>query len=139
MNPIVARCGYRCDLCPAYRENIRGPGDQRRTSDGWFRYYGFRIPPEQICCDGCRDERPEARRIDAACLVRPCALARGAVTCATCPDYACVHLASRTVTRREVEKRFGATIPAGDYRRYILPYEGRARLDRLRQTPGPAA
>jgi hypothetical protein len=74
---VLARCGYRCDLCPAYRENIHGPEAARqRTSDGWFKYYGFRIPPEQICCDGCRDERPEARHIDAACPIRPCAIHR---------------------------------------------------------------
>src|SRR5512139_2022666 len=80
--PLLAPCGYRCDLCPAYRENIRGPGDQRRTSDGWFKYYGFRIPPEQICCDGCLDARPEARRIDRDCPVRPCARVRATPTCA---------------------------------------------------------
>jgi hypothetical protein len=68
-SPDLARCGYRCDLCPAYRESIRGPEDQQRTSDAWFKYYGFRIPSEQICCDGCLDERPEARRIDTTCPI----------------------------------------------------------------------
>ena len=48
VNPLIARCGYRCDLCPAYWENIHGPEDQQRTSDGWFKYFGFRIPPDEI-------------------------------------------------------------------------------------------
>ena len=125
MNPIIARCGYRCDLCPAYSENMHGPEDQQRTSDGWFQYYGFRIPPEQICCDGCRDERPEARRIDAACPIRPCAIARGVNTCAECPDCGCERYASRTVTREWVEQRVGAPIPPEDYRLFVLPYERR--------------
>ena len=107
MNPIIARCGYRCDLCPAYRENIHGADDQQRVSDGWFKYYGFRIPPDQICCDGCLDERPEARRIDASCPIRPCVIVRDLNTCAQCSDCGCERFASRTVTREWVEQRTG--------------------------------
>jgi hypothetical protein len=36
MTPIVTRCGFRCDLCPAFHENVGGPEDQKRVSDGWF-------------------------------------------------------------------------------------------------------
>lgn len=126
MNPIVARCGYRCDLCPAYRENIHGPEDQQRTSDGWFKCYGFRIPPEQIHCDGCLDDRTEARRIDSGCPIRPCVVARGLETCAACSERAtCERFESRTVTRQSVEQRIGATVPQNDYERFILPYERR--------------
>jgi hypothetical protein len=121
--PIVARCGYRCDLCPAYKGNVRGPDDQQRTSDGWFKYYGFRIPQEQICCDGCLDERLAARRIDTNCPIRPCAIARGVETCGHCPRYGCKRFKSRAVTRGWVEKRLGAAISPEDYRRFVLPYE----------------
>ncbi len=125
MDPIIARCGYRCDLCPAYRENIHGHQDRQRTSDGWYKYYGFRIPPEQIRCDGCRDERPEARRMDATCPIRPCAIARGVHTCTECPACGCERYESRTVTREWVEQRIGAPIPPEDYRWFVLPYERR--------------
>jgi hypothetical protein len=121
--PVVARCGYRCDLCPAYKENIHSPEDQQRTSDGWFRYYGFRIPPEQIRCDGCREERPSAYRIDRECPVRPCVVARGIDTCGGCPRRDCEHFKSREVTRESVEKRIGKPISTEDYRWFVLPYE----------------
>jgi hypothetical protein len=130
MNPILARCGYRCDLCPAYRENIHGPEDQQRASDGWFKYYGFRIPPEQICCDGCLDERPEAKRIDATCPIRPCVIGRHLDTCAACPHCGCKRYESRTVTRVSVEQRTGAPVPEEDYRCFVLPYERRGFLPR---------
>ena len=136
MNPIIARCGYRCDLCPAFRDNIHGPEDQERASDGWFTYYGFRIPAGQIGCDGCRDERPESKRTDIGCPVRPCAIARGCDTCASCPDYGCAHLESRTVTREWVEARHGAPLPPEDIRWFVRPFEGRRRLDRLREMRG---
>ncbi len=122
-NGIVARCGYRCDLCPAYRENVHGPQDQQRTSDGWFKYYGFRIPPEQICCDGCLDERMEAHRIDRECPVRPCVMALGIDTCGACRRSECEHFKSREVTRESVEKRIRRPISPDDYRWFVLPYE----------------
>lgn len=134
LNPIIARCGYRCDLCPAYRGNIRGPEDQQRTSDGWFKYYGFRIPPEQICCDGCLDEQSHARRTDTSCLIRPCVIARGLDTCADCSDFGCEHFQSRTVTRESVEQRIGTPIPPQDYRWFVLPYERRDLLKKTQRT-----
>ena len=49
MKEILSRCGYRCDLCLAYRPHIEAyPEDRQRLSDGWFKYFGFRIPPEEI-------------------------------------------------------------------------------------------
>jgi Protein of unknown function (DUF3795) len=123
VTPIIARCGYRCDLCPAFRENIHGPEDRQRTSDGWFTLYGFRIPPDRIGCDGCRDERADARRIDTACPVRPCAIARGIDTCAACPERGCRDLASRAVTREWVEQRSGTRLSEEEYRRFVRPYD----------------
>jgi hypothetical protein len=56
---ILARCGYRSDLCLAYRPNVeRDPSSQQRLSDGWYKYSGFRIAAERIRCDGCPAEDP---------------------------------------------------------------------------------
>ena len=49
MEPILTRCGYRCDLCLAYRPNVaKNPSNQQKLSDGWFKYFGFRLPPSEI-------------------------------------------------------------------------------------------
>ncbi|NIS79695.1 MAG: DUF3795 domain-containing protein [Anaerolineales bacterium] len=69
MAEIVRRCGYRCDLCLAYRPNIEAnPSNQQILSDGWYRYFGFRMAPENIICYGCMSEDPQL--IDKACPVR---------------------------------------------------------------------
>ena len=35
---ILSRCGFRCDLCLAYKKDI-GKNDQGQIlSDGWFKY-----------------------------------------------------------------------------------------------------
>jgi hypothetical protein len=71
------------------------------------------------------DERPEARRIDTACPIRPCVIARGLSACAKCPECGCEHFQSRAVTRVSVEQRIGAPVQEDDYQRFILPYERR--------------
>jgi hypothetical protein len=135
MDEILTRCGYRCDLCLAYRPNVEAnPSNQQILSDGWFKYYGFRIPAEQIICDGCMAENPLL--IDKSCPVRPCAIGRALSNCAQCADYGCEKLAERLVVYDAIAKRFDSTIPCEDRARFIAPYENKIRLDDLRnKTP----
>lgn len=138
MEEILTRCGYRCDLCMAYRSNVEAyPDGPAKLSDGWHKYFGFRIPAEQILCDGCMAENP--RLIDIGCPVRPCVILRNLENCAACPDYACDKLLDRFVDYNELARRTGLPVPAEDREQFILPYENRVRLDSLRsQAPGPA-
>lgn len=131
MLPILSKCGYRCDLCLAYRPNIeKDPSNQQRLSDGWHKYFGFRIPPEQILCDGCLSENPKT--IDQNCPVRPCAKAKGLDTCASCEQYACEHLTPRLVVYEEIASKFPVPIPGEDRQLFIQPYENKVRLEALR-------
>jgi hypothetical protein len=133
MPEILTRCGYRCDLCLAYRPNVEAhPSNQQTLSDGWFKYFGFRIPAGQIVCDGCMAQDP--RLIDSSCPVRPCVIARGYDHCAQCPDYdGCERLAERLVVYEQVAARLAAPIPESDRLRFIAPYENKRRLDQFRQ------
>ena len=128
---IVSRCGYRCDLCLAYRPNVEAsPSNRQALSDGWQRYFGFRIPPEKIACDGCMTANPQL--IDTACPVRPCAIERDLANCSLCPDYGCAKLAERLVVYVDVAAGAGGAVPEEDRARFIAPYENRRRLDALR-------
>ncbi|MGE5123536.1 MAG: DUF3795 domain-containing protein [Acidobacteriaceae bacterium] len=129
----MTRCGYRCDLCLAYRPNVEiEPSNQQILSDGWYRYFGFRIEPASILCDGCMAER--ARLIDQNCPVRACTIERNLANCGLCPDYMCEKFKERVVDLREIQQRIGAVIPIEDYHRFILPYENKRRLDVYRQS-----
>ncbi len=76
MREILARCGYRRDLCLAHRPNVdENPANQQVLSDVWHRVFGFRIEAEDIICDGCMAEN--ARLIDKDCPVRPCVIVKG--------------------------------------------------------------
>lgn len=131
MKPILTRCGYRCDLCLAYEPNIeQNPENGEKLSDGWHKYFGFRIPASEICCDGCMSDNP--RLIDKDCPVRPCVIEKGLGNCSQCEDYVCEKLKQRLVMYDEIKQRIAADIPEDDYICFIRPYENRRRLEALR-------
>jgi hypothetical protein len=131
MEPILSFCGMRCDLCLAYRPNITAhPENRQRLSDGWHKYFGFRIPPEEIRCDGCR--ATESATLDKECPVRPCAIARELEHCAQCEDYICENLQGILVDFESIQQKYDQPIPQADRQRFILPYENAQRLSNLR-------
>ena len=131
MEEILTRCGYRCDLCLAYRPNVEAdPSNQETLSDGWYQYFGFRIPVEQIICDGCMNENPQL--IDRACPVRPCVIEKELMNCSQCPDFGCEKLTQRLVVFDDIAAQMGGAIPEQDRSRFIFPYENKRRLDDLR-------
>jgi hypothetical protein len=128
---ILTRCGYRCDLCLAYGENVKKNDRRRELSDGWSAIYGFRVEPEDIVCDGCvSDGRP--RLIDKGCPVRPCVNAKGIANCAHCREYICDKLLQRIVSREVLEAKARRTFNPEEYEMFVKPYESKIRLDKLR-------
>lgn len=131
---ILSKCGYRCDLCLAYRPNIVEKDERKKLSDGWHNYFGFRIEQENILCDGCTyDDNPEL--IDKNCPVRPCVLAKALENCAYCEEYVCEKLKERIVDYDEIRTKHGEEIPVEDYENFIKPYESKKRLDLIRENP----
>ena len=131
MEPILSKCGYRCDLCLAYAPNLQEhPENKVILSDGWHQYFGFRIPPEDIFCSGCHSQ--DGRQIDSSCPVRPCVINHGFANCADCEEYICEKLETRMVSFQEIQSGIGQPIPDEDRARFIEPYENKNRLKNLR-------
>ena len=131
MEELLSRCGYRCDLCLAYRPNIeKNPANRQILSDGWFKYFGFRIQPDNIICDGCLSDQPKT--IDQGCTVRPCVNEKGLENCGSCDQYICEKLKARIVEFKTTRERLQQDIPEEDRKRFILPYENKLRLERIR-------
>jgi hypothetical protein len=135
MKNDIACCGFKCKICPAYKDNITGREEQQKVSDGWFKYFGFRIPAEKIYCDGCLAETSDkpCRRIDSKCPVRPCVTAKGLANCAYCNEYICDKLSERIVNIKEVAGKQKGPVPPEDYERYLKPYDNKTTLDNIRK------
>jgi hypothetical protein len=125
MPEILSYCGYRCDLCPAYHENIKSDEDRERVRGDWIKYYNHRAEVEEVDCRGCaavpRDGNPN-------CVVRPCAVEKGVATCADCDEFGCERIVKQMKAIVPIAEKHRDSMPPEDYRRYVAPYESEKRL-----------
>jgi hypothetical protein len=135
MSEIVARCGFRCDLCLIYQENLKkDPQNRQRFRDALEKYYGDKLTLEQCYCDGCMvDDSENPVLITTNCKIRPCVIARGIENCACCDIYPCPDVEKKFFSRRRVEEIYGAPIPDDAYKLFVMPYEAKRVLGKIRQ------
>lgn len=130
MDPIVGKCGYRCDLCLAFEANLKDEADKQRMSDALAKYYNCTVPPEQIRpCKGCQETREAP---DADCQVYPCVAAKGLDNCGQCPDFGCEKLKTRMDAVEECLKQH-QDVQRADYDQFFRPYLSRGTLMDIRQ------
>ena len=133
---ILARCGYRCDLCLAHKENIEKNDEREFLSDTWHKIYGFRIPAQDIYCEGCiASENPKL--IDIKCPVRPCVIKKGLENCSQCDNYPCDKFNQRKVVCEDLVKSKDTSISKIEYSKCIKPYENKLRIDGLKKENQP--
>lgn len=134
---ILTRCGYRCDLCHAYKDNIEKDDQRELLSDGWHKFFGFKIEPEDIYCDGCISSNcHEIKLIDDDCKIRPCVIKRGYENCSQCADLICTKLEERIVKYEELVAKFEEKIKRAERKNFIKPYENYDRLLAMRDKFG---
>jgi hypothetical protein len=135
MSDVIAACGFLCSLCLIYRENLRkDPHNRRRFRDGLEKYYGDKLTLEECYCEGCMThDRENPVRINKDCEVRACVTDRRIENCAYCAEYPCEKVEKKFVERSRVEEKYGSAIPEEAYRVFIMPYESRRTLDKIRQ------
>jgi hypothetical protein len=132
MEAIIAKCGYRCDLCPAYETNLKSDADKQRMSDAWAKYCGFQVPPEQIqSCAGCL-----VSGADPTCTVRPCAIEKDVENCAHCEQVGCDKLATKINFVEENVKVDLSDIPEEDFNLFIKPFLSKETLQEIRESLG---
>ena len=132
MEPIIAKCGYRCDLCPAYETNLKSEDDKKKMCDAWEKYCGFQVPPESIkSCTGC-----SAGGGDETCSVRPCAIEKNLDNCAHCEQFACDKIKSKMNFVEENVKVDLSNIPEEDYNLFIKPFISEECLLKIRESLG---
>jgi hypothetical protein len=135
---ILTRCGYRCDLCLAYKDNINKDDQREFLSDTWHKIYGFRIPASEIYCDGCiTSNDTNIQLIDKTCAVRPCVIEKGIENCSQCDDYTCDKFNQRRVVYEELIKDNNISVSRKEYSRCIKPYENEKRINKLRNINFP--
>ena len=127
---LLTFCGFRCDLCPAYKKNVEKLASSKEVSEGWQKYLGYTVSPEGISCVGCRSI---GKHLDADCPVRPCVLQKKFETCADCDEFeTCEKLKTRADAIEPIKNKFKGNLSDREYTLFIMPYEGRIRLLKIR-------
>lgn len=88
---ITAYCGLICTDCQAFIATQANDSETLRTLA--LKWYGKEADAIWCICDGCTVEGRKAQ-FCMECGVRSCAIDRGVINCAYCPDYGCDTLAS---------------------------------------------
>ena len=129
MELIISKCGYRCDLCPAYKTNLKSDADKQQMCDAWAKYFGSEIPPEVITvCEGCLEAGG-----DPSCTVRPCAIEKNLDNCAHCEQFACDKLKPK-INFVEEKLKDGVDVPKEDHEYFIKPFLGKEYLLKIRES-----
>ncbi len=132
MDAIISRCGFRCDLCPAFVKNSPEAADRQIASAAWSKYFRLRVKPESMRCYGCLAKK--GRGFDFPpdnCSVRDCVLGRGLENCAGCSEYPCKTMEKRMKGVEKTLRRYTGNVPKGEYNRFLAPYDARSNLKRV--------
>jgi hypothetical protein len=131
MVEMIAFCGFRCDLCPAFIKNKGNYPDKRKISEGWKKYFDIAISPDDIICAGCR---MAGKQLDRKCVVRSCAKKKKIQYCILCPTVeSCKKLESRTEPIESAKWTFGGHIPPMDYRLFFEPYDSKKYFKKVKK------
>ena len=135
MAEIIAKCGYRCDMCLAYKADDI---NRKRFKDGLFKFYRYRIKLENCYCDGClADEKdPKNKLMDKDCKVRLCVMGKNLEDCAYCEEYPCKLVKSKFIDFEKVAAKQVEKISEEDYENFIMPYENLHYLEKIREEKG---
>ncbi|UCD63853.1 MAG: DUF3795 domain-containing protein [Candidatus Zixiibacteriota bacterium] len=130
MEEMLARCGYRCDLCAARSDD---PEVRQRLVAGWRKYFGHEMyTVENVRCDGCL---ADGRLADKTCGVRPCVIEKGIGNCAHCDDFVCEKLKPLMGDEGRYKRRFPG-ISDDDYNLCMRMFASEPRLRAIRKALG---
>jgi len=91
MEPMIAVCGLDCSVCAAYlATQAKDETAKERVAAQWrTEYNNPKADAAYVTCDGClaADGRLSGHCLE--CEPRLCAVGRGLINCAYCPDYGC--------------------------------------------------
>jgi hypothetical protein len=135
---IYSKCGFFCNLCPAFRGNLGTADDRQRGSVIWGKYFGLHLKPDSIRCAGCQSPEPwQTGNLlpDRRCHIRACAVHNGVKTCAHCSLFPCEEYSKHVPSadlRQQRERASNIKFTDGEYLEHLEPFEGQPHLKDLR-------
>lgn len=127
---MMGCCGFNCNGCPAFADNLGSPHDQERTVQAWGSYFGISVPSGMACCRGCRSPDREGWDYpDRLCEIRQCVLDRGVETCGECAEFPCARFQERCCRLEATMAHWKPYLTREEYHRFMAPYDARRNLE----------
>ena len=128
----LSMCGYRCDLCKVFAPNVMKNDKRKEQIQAWQKYCGGfeEVTPENTYCEGCRCDKPDAKRLDMECPVRKCVAKKGFDNCGCCKDYPCkISDLKKGLCFEDAKNKSGDKFDAGEYEEYLRAFDNEKRLN----------
>lgn len=126
MKEKISVCGYRCDLCTVYKENLERIG-RDEVKAGFLKYFKSELEGEILAgCRGC----PAGG--DENCTVKACAAEKNIENCGFCQELPCDKVREKMIV---IEKYFDdvSALSERDRELYVEPYRNEARLLKIQK------
>ena len=126
MKNKMSLCGYRCDLCPVYRDNIERIG-RNEVKAGFAKYFKHELDDEIL--EGCRGCPADG---DENCTVKACAGDKEIANCGLCREFPCDEVREKM---NVIEEYFDdvSALSESDRELYVEPYQSKDRLLRIQE------
>lgn len=136
MGEILSLCGFKCNLCPAYKENIKTESDRSRVDEGWKKFHcssGWIY--EEEYCEGCytSSEVPKKSPLRDYCAIRRCVLLNKIENCGKCLDYPCPRIKKFIHGVNMIAERTRRTGTKEEYDTFVRPHLNKDRLDTINE------
>ena len=127
MQKKLSICGYRCDLCPVYMDNLEHIG-RNEVKAGFVKYFKHELDDEILKgCRGC----PAGG--DENCTVKACAGEKEIANCGLCQEFPCDDVREKM---NVIEQYFDdvSALSKRDRELYAEPYRSEERLRKIQET-----
>lgn len=127
LDKIISKCGNRCDLCPLYHGNVE-KNERQKIIDGFTKYHGFTMKPDNFDCVGCLKEGKQSRE---NCNIKKCCINKNVDNCAYCNEMICSLLKMDIEVIEGSLKRNNGLLQK-DYDIFYKPYEVVKNLNKIK-------
>lgn len=126
MKEKLSVCGYRCDLCLVYRDNLERIGKDE-VKAGFLKHFNHDLDDEILAgCVGC----PAGG--DESCSVKACAHDKEIANCGYCGELPCDKVRKKMNVIEEFFDDVSA-LSKWDRDHYVEPYRSEERLRKIEE------
>ncbi|HEX3032471.1 MAG TPA: DUF3788 family protein, partial [Bacillota bacterium] len=131
MDPVLTKCGDRCDLCQVWRHNVVKKDERQGLADAWRKYFSQNLTHQDTVCDGCGTKSCIHIQLHGECKIQPCVTKKGLDFCAQCDSYPCAAFNERRLFTYERARANTDSFCPREFKKFIHTFDNGTRMDEI--------